>query len=292
MGALPTQLSHWKQSGQYHSFYDHNIFYKKEGDGDVILLLHGFPTSSWDWHKVWPSLVQNYCLLAFDFLGFGFSDKPRNIHYSIELQADLTEHFLSANNITGFHILAHDYGDTIAQELLHRSQTQSNYQFEIKTVCLLNGGIYPEAIKPLRIQKLLSGPFGFLISAVTNEWIIRKRFTSIFAADKQPSDKEWNEFWAVINYNNGKNISYKLSDYMNQRIRNQKKWSDSLTNCRPPLKLIIGAEDPISGINIAKVFRKKVSYPNVEVLEEVGHYPQVETAIEVLSLYKKFLSSK
>ena len=95
-------------------------FCQRKRKWETLLLIHGFPTASWDWYRMWPDLVQEYHVLAADFLGFGFSDKPRNYPYSILDQADLLEALLREKGIGRVHIISHDYGDTVAQELLAR----------------------------------------------------------------------------------------------------------------------------------------------------------------------------
>lgn len=86
----------------------------------VIVLIHGFPTASWDWWKIWHKLRANYRLIAMDMLGFGFSDKPAGHPYSIMEQADIVEALVRDKQLQQFHVLAHDYGDSVAQELLAR----------------------------------------------------------------------------------------------------------------------------------------------------------------------------
>src|SRR5262249_62054689 len=73
------------ESGSWH------VFVRTAGSGPWLTLLHGFPTSSWDWAAVARLLEPTFRVLAFDFLGFGDSDKPRDHEYSIDEQADLTE---------------------------------------------------------------------------------------------------------------------------------------------------------------------------------------------------------
>ena len=77
------KLTEWKNTGKYFDFKGRNIFYQENGKGETLVLVHGFPTSSWDWEKIWPKLSEKYNLLAPDLLGFGFSDKPTNHQYSI-----------------------------------------------------------------------------------------------------------------------------------------------------------------------------------------------------------------
>ncbi|GAA6070267.1 mesoderm-specific transcript homolog protein [Tachysurus ichikawai] len=79
--SLSPALNAWRSSGRFFSFRGNKIFYRESlgavGSSDVVLLLHGFPTSSYDWHKVWELLSQRFNrVIALDFLGFGFSNKP------------------------------------------------------------------------------------------------------------------------------------------------------------------------------------------------------------------------
>ncbi|RWS23963.1 serine/threonine-protein kinase PAK 3-like protein, partial [Leptotrombidium deliense] len=91
-------LFQWKTSGKYFTFKGFEVFYIDEyGKGDnlknaTLLCLHGFPTSSFDFYKVWPRLKTTFRRIIFvDFLGHGFSDKPRYHSYSIFEQCDLVE---------------------------------------------------------------------------------------------------------------------------------------------------------------------------------------------------------
>ena len=117
----------WRAQGAYQTLLGHQIFCMDSGGNQSpnaqqpsLLLLHGFPTSSWDWLPIWDDLVKDYRVIALDMLGFGFSDKPNNRNYSIHGQADIVEALVASKRLESFHVLAHDYGDTVAQELLAR----------------------------------------------------------------------------------------------------------------------------------------------------------------------------
>jgi len=112
----------WRQCGTFQTVNGHAIFVLDQGavDQDTIVLIHGFPTASWDWHRIWPALRKHYRVVALDMLGFGFSDKPAQHHYSIHEQADIVETVVGKLGLSRFHVLAHDYGDTVTQELLAR----------------------------------------------------------------------------------------------------------------------------------------------------------------------------
>ncbi|KAF1371739.1 hypothetical protein PFLUV_G00271560 [Perca fluviatilis] len=87
------------------------------GSSDVIILLHGFPTSSFDWNKIWEPLTQRFHrVVALDFLGFGFSDKLRPHRYSIFEQASVVEALVAHLGLSNQRVtlVSHDYGDTVA----------------------------------------------------------------------------------------------------------------------------------------------------------------------------------
>ena len=107
-------LEQWKNKGGYDKVLGHQIFTQEEGSGETILLIHGFPTASWDWWQMWSDLASRYHVLALDMLGFGYSNKPKDQKYSILEQADIIEAFLDQKDVKHVKILSHDYGDTVA----------------------------------------------------------------------------------------------------------------------------------------------------------------------------------
>jgi len=78
-------LEQWKSKGQFFDYKTHQIFNIDEGSGGVVLLVHGFPTASWDWWQLWEPLTSRYRVITLDMIGFGFSDKPKKYHYNISI---------------------------------------------------------------------------------------------------------------------------------------------------------------------------------------------------------------
>ena len=146
----------WRDAGTFVDLRGYRMFYRREGRGPALLLIHGYPTSSWDWARIWPELTTRYDVIALDMLGFGESAKPRDHHYSILEQADLQAALLGALGVARVHVLAHDYGVTVAQELLARGAP-------IDSVAFLNGGLFPETHRPRLIQRILASPLGPLV---------------------------------------------------------------------------------------------------------------------------------
>lgn len=284
-------LEHWKSSGKYFTYNEHQIFTKNDGVGEVLVLVHGFPTSSWDWNALWNTLIQKFDVHTLDMIGFGFSDKPKKYKYSIADQANLFEAYLNSKNIKKLHILAHDYGDTVVQELLARSLA-TTYPFKIQSVCFLNGGMFPETNFPTFTQKLLLTPFGYLFKYVMGERTLAKNFKKIFGKQTQPTTTEISEFWQTILYNNGKDVIPSIIKYLNERDTHKIRWRTAIQNTTTTPKLLInGGADPISGKHMANFYQKIIANPNVIILDDIGHYPQVEAPEIVLKHYLAFVEN-
>ncbi len=281
-------LSQWQQKGQSFDFNGHDIFYRVDGkiDGPVLLLIHGFPTSSWDYAKIWAALCEHFKVLTLDMLGFGFSSKPMPHTYSIFEQADLFDAFIEQQNINQYHIFAHDYGDTVAQELLARHHTTG----KIKSCIFTNGGLFPETHQPVFIQKLLLSPFGGLVTKLMSFKKFKKTFDTICA---QPlSHEELQGYWQLLRLNNGKAAMSKLIHYMPERKQNRERWVGVLQNTEVPLHLIDGLLDPISGAHMVKRFEELVPKASVSKIPDSGHYPQVEDPQAVLLGAMEFWKQK
>ena len=286
----------WQARGGYQSLLGHQIFCVDSSDNQcsnpklpALLLLHGFPTSSWDWLPIWEGLVESYRVIALDMLGFGFSDKPNNRRYSIHAQADIVEALVTLKRLERFHVLAHDYGDSVAQELLAR-QLEGKGAGEWLSCCFLNGGLFPETHRALLIQKLLLSPIGGWLNYFNGYAKFCRSFSSVFGRDSKPSEQQLTDFWWLINYNDGKHIFHNLITYIRDRVKHRQRWVSALQKSNVPLALINGSEDPISGSHMACRYKEllcRVDY--CAELSMIGHYPHVEAPQNVLDHYQTFI---
>ncbi|AZQ86109.1 alpha/beta hydrolase [Colwellia sp. Arc7-635] len=284
------KLSDLQAQGKFVELHGYKIFTREGGNptSPTLLLIHGYPSASWDWESLWDELIQYYHVITLDMLGFGFSEKPKDIEYLITLQADIYSAFLTTLNISSYHILAHDYGDTVAQELLARQIDGDNNQAIIDSICFLNGGLFPETHKPVLIQKLLLSPIGFLISKFSTKQKLSKNLHRIFGQSTPPSTEVVDTLWALLLVNDGRAVMHKLIHYITQRLENRARWVGAIINAEIPIKLIAGVQDPISGAHMIEHYRKLIPNANVTELETLGHYPQIEDASAVIDAYLEF----
>ncbi|MDT5233828.1 MAG: hypothetical protein QOI39_4328, partial [Mycobacterium sp.] len=156
--AIDTELASWLAAGQLFDYLGFDIFYRIQGSGPPLLLIHGYPFNSFDWAPIWPTLTQRFTVIAPDMMGMGFSAKPVAYEYSVHDHADMHEALLAHLGIAKAHMMAHDIGDSVGQELLARHEFgQHAYgQLSIDSITWLNGGMFIETYTPRAAQKLMS----------------------------------------------------------------------------------------------------------------------------------------
>ncbi|MEZ5920323.1 MAG: alpha/beta hydrolase [Parvularculaceae bacterium] len=286
-----TPLDEWKRRAKYFSAGGRDLAYWTSGDEDetkpFLLLIHGYPTSSWDWNFIWDALTPQFRPVAMDMLGFGLSEKPKDVYYAIDAQADLLEAFLEYLGVGEAHVLAHDYGDTVAQEILARHNEKS-LSFLLRSLTLLNGGLFPEQHRALFIQKLGISPLGFLLGKLMTRQRFEKSFSAVFGEKTKPGAAELDIHWALMTENSGLAVMHKLLSYIPQRKANRARWVGALQEAAIPVRLIDGGADPVSGSHMFNHYRESVPDADALLLSEIGHYPQTEAPDLVLNAFLEF----
>lgn len=285
---MSPDLAHWKSSGFEINLNEKTIFFQKAGKGDAVVCIHGFPTASFDFFPIWKGLTEEFQLIAPDLLGLGFSDKPDR-PISVRDQADMIEALCLAENITSAHILAHDLGDTIAQELLARS-IERKAKVNWKSCLLLNGGLFPETHRPLLIQKLLISPLGKWVAQLTSKKTFKRNMTRVFSEAHPPSTELIDDYWYLLTYKDGVLVLPRLIRYMAERSVNRERWVGALQKAKIPIRLINGNQDPISGLHMTQRYAELIPNPDIIHLSNLGHYPHVEAPKEVIHHIISFLN--
>ena len=229
----------------------------------------------------------------FGFAGFRFVGQTETqqiqTDYAVLEQADIIDALLESLNVKQAHLLAHDLGDSIAQEFLARQETSATVNsFDVRSICFLNGGLFPEAHRPRLIQTLLRGPLGPLLVHGLNEKKFKQSFSAVFGTDTQPSAEDLADFWYLISLNKGEKLAHRLLQYIPERRKHRNRWLKAMQETLIPMRLINGLEDPVSGRQLLERYCELIANPDVVALEGIGHYPQVEAPGAVLSAFLDF----
>jgi pimeloyl-ACP methyl ester carboxylesterase len=240
-----------------------------------VLLLHGFPTWSLDWEGVAQHLAGHARVIAPDFLGFGYSDKPRRT-YAIAAQADIVEALLAARHLTTVAVAANDYGVLVVQELLRRRAAGSS-RVTFSSLTLLNAGIMYDQYRPTRVQRLLATPvIGPLVARLIGRNAMHRSLAEVSGRPRPPA--EFDRVWTGIAREDGPLLLPRLLRFNAERAQYHAVWEQALAEASTtiPLALVWGLQDPVSGPLVLAAAR--VRYPRAVVTElpAVGHYPPVE----------------
>ena len=190
----------WKSKGNFIQVNNNRLFVIDTNNNintsqKSMVILHGYPTSSFDYYKVLPELSKNYRLILHDHLGFGFSDKPEDIDYSLIKQADIALELWRQLGLKKIHLFAHDYGTSVATEIIARYNA-NELDIEIVELIITNGSIHIELSQLRTIQKLLKHKIlGKYVAKLTNFPIFRKNMKNIYFDSSKVTDNELKEMW-------------------------------------------------------------------------------------------------
>lgn len=284
-------LDDWKKGGSFFDYKGFPIFYRQSRSSDEVLLcLHGFPTASFDYRKVWDTLAETFAVMSFDMIGYGFSAKPAGFDYTTFAQVDILRELLKHLGVKRVHILSHDYGNTIVQELLARKD-EGRVEFSIETICFMNGALFPETHRPILAQKLLISRLGYLFGRLIPDAAFSKSIASVFGPETQPTTTELADIMTLFKHNGGNRIAHKLIQYMRERTTYRDRWVPPLQMMTQPFMMINGSADPVSGKHLVERFREVVpNQTNIVEMAGIGHFPHMENPANFSDTFLHFHS--
>ncbi|MDG1953609.1 MAG: alpha/beta fold hydrolase, partial [Polaribacter sp.] len=146
----------WKSKGDFIQVNNNRLFVIDTNNDSnktqkSMVILHGYPTSSFDYYKIVPEISKHYRVIIHDHLGFGFSDKPKDVDYSLVKQADIALELWRQLDLKNIHLVAHDYGTSVATEIIARYNA-NELDIKIEKLILTNGSIHIELSQLRTIQ--------------------------------------------------------------------------------------------------------------------------------------------
>lgn len=274
--SLPIAVREWRDDGRFVDVGGKQIFVVDTNShpGPFVFILHGFPSSSFDWHLVVPELAKRQRVITFDFVGFGLSDKPDQ-RYSIFEQADIAEAVAAECGIDRCVLVSHDMGDTVAAELLLR-QTEGDLPFTIERSILTNGSIFIDMAQLSAGQQLLLSLPDERLPEPLELNGMRPGLLETFPKDTPPPDGEVDAMIALIKHNGGDQLLGRTIRYIEERRANQDRFTRGLVSFDGPMTALWGELDPIAVV--AMTDRLKEIRPATEVVRwpDVAHWPSLE----------------
>jgi pimeloyl-ACP methyl ester carboxylesterase len=279
-------IEEWQRRGRLLETPDGRVWATEIGVGDPpVLVLHGFPTSSWDFAEVASILGEHRRLILFDFLGYGLSDKPARHAYSLFEQADVAIAAARAFGVARAHLWAHDMGTSVATELLARRE-RGLLPFAIESLVMMNGSVFIEMAHLTTGQRVLKTRFGPLFAALNTRWSFKRQMRRVFA--RSPSEAELDGMWELVRREDGARRLPQLIRYVGERYRFADRWNGALSRFDRPALVAWGKKDPVAVFPIAERLSRTIPGAKLVFFDELGHYPQVEDAKRVASTVGPF----
>lgn len=272
---LTERVQGWRAEGEVEEVLGRRLFVRRRpAAGPLVLLLHGFPSSSYDWRRL-LELRPELNALAFDCLGYGLSEKPADHVYALAGHADAAQELIRRAGSPPVFVVGHDMGTSVTTELMARD-LRGEFDFEMAGALLFNGSMLLHLAKPTLGQRILRSRLGPLASRLTTERGFRAQFSRVFSDAHPLSDEEAADQWSLIAHDDGQRIGHLLVHYMAERERFTERWHGAIRDWPGPLTLAWGLRDPVARVEVLDGLRElRPGVPTIE-LPELAHYPQVE----------------
>ena len=241
---------------------------------DPVLLLHGFPSCSFDWRHVLDGFRARRRVVALDFLGFGLSDKP-DVRYSMRMQADVVEAVARELDLSSVALVTHDMGDTVGGELLARS-LEGTLPFAVSQRVLTNGSIYIDMAHLTNGQQMLLS-----LDDAPTDLVVAEGFKAglagTFSAQSNVGTDELDAQWLFAERNGGNRLLSRTIRYIEDRRAEERRFTGAIETHPSPLGVVWGADDPIAIVAMTDVLVRARPDALVTILDGVGHYPMIES---------------
>lgn len=283
--SVSDEIKAWASEGRRIDVEGRPIFVWERGAGRPLLALHGFPSSSRDWWRV-AGLVPGRRFIALDFPGFGLSDKDPLHDYSLFTYADVVEEVARRLGITDCDLLAHDMGDTVAAELLARANGES-LDLRIERCVLLNGSIFIERAHLTPGQRLFLWMQPRKLRVPVPVRLFRPQLKRTFGIP--PSPELLGEMERLLVHEGGARMLPVTIRYIEERRRNQDRWTQALLDYPGELAAMWGELDPVAVPDM--VDRLVGLRPSTQVTRwpDVGHWPNIEVPGRLADELGRFL---
>jgi pimeloyl-ACP methyl ester carboxylesterase len=272
-----------------------HVFYRAAGDVDApaILLLHGFPASSFMFRELIPRLADDYRIIAPDLPGFGFTEVPseRNYSYSFDRLATTIDAFTQALKLDRYAIYVFDYGAPTGFRLAMKHPER------VTAIVSQNGNAYEEGLGDAwgPIRKYWAEPTpenrGILRQSVLTAGGTRWQYTHGVANPESVPPESYTLDTALLERTGNKEIQLDLFLDYASNIKLYPKFHEYFRKSQPPLLAIWGKNDPFFIPAGAEAFRKDLPSAKVQFLD-TGHFAIETHVVEIAAAMKEFLAAK
>ncbi|MCT1399619.1 alpha/beta hydrolase [Paenibacillus sp. p3-SID867] len=270
-----------------------DIFYREAGapGSPVVLLLHGFPTSSQMYRQLIPALADQYHVIAPDYPGFGYSSAPdhNQFQYSFNHFSQLIEELLAQLNIKSFYVYLMDYGAPVGFRIAARHPER------VRGLIIQNGNAYEEGLEEFwnPIKAYWEDPANpdkrealrWLTSIEATKWQYTHgvRDTSLISPDTYTLDQ------ALLDRPGNQEIQLDLFLDYGSNPPLYPAWQQYFRDAQPPTLIVWGQGDHIFPENGAHPYLRDLPDAELHILKDAGHFALESHGPEIMDYIRAFL---
>jgi pimeloyl-ACP methyl ester carboxylesterase len=270
------------------------VFYREAGPADapVVLLLHGFPTSSHMFRNLIPALADRYHVIAPDYPGFGESDAPAHtgFAYTFGHYADIVDTLMQQLGARRYAMYVMDYGAPVGYRLALKHPER------VSALIVQNGNAYDEGLRefwdPIK-QYWTDGSTASreaLSGLVTLETTIFQ-YTDGVQDVSRISPDNWLHDQALLDRPGNRDIQLDLFYDYRTNVPLYPEFQSFFRERKPPTLIVWGKNDKIFPVEGAHPYLRDLPHAELHVLD-TGHFALEDKLDEIAPLIRDFLQRK
>jgi pimeloyl-ACP methyl ester carboxylesterase len=269
------------------------IFYREAGpeNAPVVLLPHGYPSSSFQFRNFIPALADRWRLIAPDFPGFGYSGTPdqTRFEYSFHGYADFLERFTATLGVTRYALYLHDFGSQIGFRLAIKAPQR------VAALIIQNGDIYEDALGPkyAGLKEYWNNPTPegrAKLGEAVNEEGFREEFLNEVRGDliEQIPPDLWKLAWPLTKQPERREIAVGLIAGLRENLAWFPRYQAYLRDHQPPTLIVWGPQDGYMPEASARAYLRDLPKAELHLLDG-GHWALETNLGEIVELSRDFL---
>ncbi len=272
-----------------------DIFYREAGppvdDAPILLLLHGFPTSSHMFRDLIPLLADRFRVIAPDYPGFGYSScpSPDQFEYTFDHLADVMEHFTVALGLNRYSLYLQDFGGPVGFRLATRAPRR------VRQLVIQNANAYLEGVTPvlrdvvLRVWTERTPETEARIRELFEPATTYRQFTEGAEDLAQVSPDSWQHAQWGMDRPGNKEIQFALHVNYGSNVERYEEWHEYFRAFQPATLVVWGERDFVFAVGGAEAYRKDLNDIEVHLLK-AGHFALETNAAEIAAHIRRFMT--
>jgi pimeloyl-ACP methyl ester carboxylesterase len=257
-----------------------SLHYDQQGLGRPLILLHGVPTSTHLWRNIVPGLTYGNTVYSLDLMGFGLSEKPQQVSYSIETYVSQLAKFLENFHLENPILVGHDIGATIITLYTIRNPGK------VRKLVLMNAPLY-SAAPSLDIRLLRTKVIGEMF---TGDWFLHRIFRNGVLNQAIMTDSLVDAYLKPYRDDPGARTALlKCVREFELRPVLENEITPNLGKIQTPTLILWGDGDPYVPLDFAKKLKDDIPGSTLQVVLRTGHFEIEERPEDVRAQLKEFI---